>query len=203
MAALASIYGVSSTVLSGCNGTSIAQDIVNWTPALESTAATAAATAEILVPPDVALGIGAVLLAFNTAANLVVAEAKAYLANPGQSLLQALQTGVVTFQQNVSSALLTAAKIVDPKSQQIVMAALNGVATVINSIFALILQIKGNTMAAMSNAKTVTLNQVDGVLTPTQRFEQSKIIADHYNVPYNEALKMKHDGYVLMTQEGF
>ncbi len=163
----------------GCSGETIAQDIVNWTPSLQSTAATAAAAVSLLQPQDAAL-VGISLAAFNGAATLVVAEAKAYLANPNATLLQQLQMAVVTFQQEVNTSILNAAKIVNPQSQQLVMAALNSVATVINSIFALITQIKGNTVAALATSSTITLASI-------RRYSDEKrsaaMVAEHYGEP--------------------
>jgi hypothetical protein len=188
-----------SLLLDGCNGTAIAQDICNWTPALQSTAATVASTVALLVPPDAPL-IAAALVGFDAATNLAVAEAKAYLANPGQTALQALQTGIITLQQQVNAALLTAVKVVDPKSQQLVTAALNAVATVINSIFALILQIKGNTVAQVSTAKTISLVRVAPLL---DREKAEMIIAAHYDITLNKAAENLTFGQLAIVQAGF
>ena len=185
-------------ILTGCNGNAIAQDIVNWTPALESTAATAAATASILLPAD-AIIIAAALAAFNAGANLVSAEAKAYLANPGQTTLQALQTAVITLQQQVTASLLNAAKIVDPKSQTVVTAAINGVATVINSILSLITQIKGNTVSATTAAVKLSM-----LPRSNDNYWQSvDIISKHYDVSKQIAIKMLSVGENQIQAEGF
>lgn len=175
--------GGASLLMSGCSPATIAQDIVNWTPTLESTAATVASLATLLVPPDTAL-IAAALLAFDTLANVVSAEAKAYLAAPNQTLLQALQTGVVTFQQQVNATLLAAVKIINPQSRAAVTAGINAVATVINSIFALILQIKGNTIAASANAKTVSIMRVVPLF---DRPAAERMVAAHYDESLPEA----------------
>jgi hypothetical protein len=201
----------SAFMLDGCTGASIAQDIVNWTPALQSTAATVASTVALLVPPDAPI-IAAALVGFDAATNLAVAEAKAYLANPGQTTLQALQTAVVTLQQQVNTTLLTAAKIINPQSQAVVTAALNAVATVINSIFALILQIKGNTVAAMANPKTVKLYMVYNPAKGPTRYRtlvgespwvSEGIVATHYSISREEAGMRIKQGRELIVQAGF
>jgi hypothetical protein len=114
-----------------------AQDIVNWTPSLESAVATIDATGALL-DPAASVIFTAATAAFNAGATLVVADAKAYLANPSASLLTDLQTAVVSFQQTVSASILSAAKIVDPKSQQLALSVIQGVSTSINIILGLI-----------------------------------------------------------------
>jgi len=111
----------------------VAQDIVNWTPALQSAVATVDSTASLLAPPDAPI-FSAATYGFDAASNLLVAQAKAYLANPSASALQTLQTQVVTFQQQVSAALLQAVKIVDPAGQAHALSVLQAVATIVNTI---------------------------------------------------------------------
>jgi hypothetical protein len=173
---LCSVLVIGTLPVVGCSGATVAQNIVNWTPALESTAATVAAAVQILQPQDALLVQGA-LMGFDAAANLVRVQAQAYLANPNQTVLQTLQTGVVTFQQQVNASLLAAARIVDPQSQATILAALNAVATVINSMFALIGGIKGNTIAALATGATIAL-------ATTRRYRDEaqsvRIVAAHY-----------------------
>ncbi len=116
--------------VSGCSGTSVAQDIVNWTPALQSAVATVDSTAALLAPADAPIFVAATA-GFDAASNLLVAQAKAYLANPSASVLAQLQAAVVAFQQQVNASLLQAAKITNPNSQQHVLNAINAVATVV------------------------------------------------------------------------
>ena len=200
--ALASCVSAAPIMTTGCNGTTIAQDIVNWTPTLESTAAMVASTVAILQPQFAAI-VAAALAGFDAACNLVVAEAKAYLANPGQTTLQALQTAVVTFQQQINTALLQAAKIVDPKSQSVITQGLNAVATAINAIFALITQIKGNTIstaaaAAIPKPSTVSVLIEKGIYTP-----DVQLIAEHYKVPYHVAQQIEFTTQIQLRAEGF
>ena len=74
--------------MQGCTKAGVAQDIVNWTPALQSAVATVDSTAALLVPVDAPIFITATV-GFDAATNLLVAQAKAYLANPSGSLLEA------------------------------------------------------------------------------------------------------------------
>lgn len=149
--------------VTGCSqqsGTKVAQDIVNWTPALLTAVNTVDATASLLLP---AYGpvFTSVTTGFDAAAALVQQYAKAYLANPSASVLANLQTAIVTLQQNVSASLLAAAHIVDPASQKLAMAAINGLATVINTILALVQTISSKTqLAAMEQQVRVHLAEV-------------------------------------------
>lgn len=195
----AALFG-SAVLVAGCNGVSLAQDIVNWTPALESSAATVAASASILLPADAIL-IAASLAAFNGVANLIKAEAQAYLANPGQSTLQALQTGIITLQQQVSSALLSAVKIVDPNTQKVVTNGLNAVATIVNAIISLITQIKGNTISSTAVALAKTSKLIK--LQELPNFEPNvELVAVHYNIPYHAAEQLIFSNQIQLTAEG-
>jgi hypothetical protein len=96
-----------SSTMTGCSAANVAQDIVNWTPSLESAVATVDSTAALLAPADAPI-FATATAGFDATANLLVAQAKAYLANPSASVLAELQTQVVTFQQQVNSSLLAA-----------------------------------------------------------------------------------------------
>ena len=112
--------------MQGCTAAGVAQNIVTWTPALQSAVATVDSTAALLAPADAPI-FAAATIGFDVASSLLVAQAKAYLANPSGSTLAKLQNQIVTFQQQVNTALLQAAKIVDQKSQQHALAAIQGV----------------------------------------------------------------------------
>ena len=85
-----------------CSGVTVAQDIVNWTPTLQSAVATVDSTAALLAPMDAPI-FTAATVGFDVASNLLVTQAKAYLANPSGGLLAQIQTQIVTFQQQVNS----------------------------------------------------------------------------------------------------
>ena len=76
--------------LSGCSASTVAQDIVNWTPALQSAVSTVDSTAALLAPSDAPI-FAAATVGFDAASNLLSVQAKAYLANPSTSLLAHLQ----------------------------------------------------------------------------------------------------------------
>ncbi|MEI9970321.1 MAG: hypothetical protein WDM87_17525 [Terracidiphilus sp.] len=101
--------------MQGCTAAGVAQNIVNWTPPLQSAVATVDSTAALLAPADAPI-FAAATIGFDAASNLLVAQAKAYLANPSASALAQLQNQIVTFQQQVNTALLQAAKIVNVNS---------------------------------------------------------------------------------------
>jgi hypothetical protein len=144
----------------GCTGNQVAQNIVNWTPALQSAVATVDSTAALLAPTEAPIFVAATI-GFDAASNVLVAQAKAYLANPSAGVLAQLQTAVVIFQQQVNASLLSAAKITNPASQQHVLASINGVATIVTAILGLVQSVSGKAaVAQMASASTIKLAQV-------------------------------------------
>jgi hypothetical protein len=166
--------------IEGCNGTTVAQDIVNWTPALQSAVATVDSTAALLAPTDAPL-FTAATTGFDAASNLLVAQAKAYLANPGAGALATLQTQVVTFEQQVNAALLAAARIVNPASQQHALAAIQAVGVIVTAILALVQSISGKSaIARMAAASPLKLATVKKWSNDAQR---AQMVAAHYGEP--------------------
>jgi hypothetical protein len=166
--------------LAGCSAKTVAQDIVNWTPALQTAVAVVDSTASLLAPADAPI-FQAATASFDAATNLLVAQCKAYLANPSASLLAQLQSQIVTFQQQVNAALLQSAHIVNPNSQTHALAAINGVATIINAIFALIESISSKASAAQMAAQaSIKISQVQPYL---DRDQAARLVADHYSEP--------------------
>jgi hypothetical protein len=170
--------------MQGCSAVSVAQDIVNWTPALQSAVATVDTTASLLAPADAPI-FTAATAGFDAASNLMVAQAKAYLANPSAGALQLLQSQVVTFQQQVSGALLQAARIVDPNSQTHALAAVQAVATIVSTILALVASISSKAAVANMSAQTgIKLAMVRPYLNDTRAAE---LVAAHYSEPLSQA----------------
>ncbi|MGA3262691.1 MAG: hypothetical protein ABSC47_01445 [Terracidiphilus sp.] len=166
--------------MSGCSGKTVAQDIVNWTPALESAVATVDSTAALLAPADAPI-FAAATAGFDAASNLLVAQAKAYLANPNATVLAQLQSAAVTLQQTVNSSVLRAAKIANAASQQHVLSAINGVATIVMAILALVQSISSKVaQARMSADSTVKLAQIEPYLN---RDQSVAVVATHYGEP--------------------
>jgi hypothetical protein len=169
-----------SIPLTGCSAKTVAQDIVNWTPALQTAVAVVDSTASLLAPADAPVFMAATVT-FDAATNLLVAQCKAYLANPSASLLAQLQSQIVTFQQQVNAALLQSARIVNPNSQTHALAAVNGVATIVNAIFALIESVSSKASAAQMAARaTIKLSQVQPYL---DRNQEAQLVAQHYSEP--------------------
>jgi len=166
--------------LSGCSGVTVANDIVNWTPALQSAVATVDSTAALLAPADAPI-FTAATIGFDAASNLLVAQAKAYLANPSASTLAQIQTQVVTFRQQVDTALLQTAKIVDPASQKHALAAVQAVATIVGVLLSLVESISSKAavaqMAANSTIKQATVQPY------LDSLQSANIVATHYNEP--------------------
>jgi hypothetical protein len=186
--------------LTGCSATKVAQDIVNWTPALESAVATVDSTAALLMPADAPI-FAAATVGFDAASNLLVAQAKAYLVNPSATVLAQLQSAVVTFQQTVSRAVLQAAKITNQASQQHVLAALNGVATVVTAILALVQSISSKAaLAQMSANSTLKLAQIEPYLN---REQSAAIVAGHYGEQVEWARMQASQLQAAEAQAGF
>jgi len=184
----------------GCSGTTVAQDIVNWTPALQGAVATVDSTAALLAPADAPIFVAATV-GFDAASNLLVAQAKAYLATPSASLLSQLQSQIVIFQQQVNAALLQSVKIIDAASQKHVLTVLNGVATIVNAIFALVQSISSKiAVAQMATQSTIKLASVEHYLDPSQ---SAQIIARHYNEPIEVARVQTIQAERSLTQAGF
>lgn len=162
---------------SGCSQASVAQDIVNWTPALQSAVVTVDSTAALLAPADAPV-FTAATVGFDAASNLLSNQAKAYLANPSAGTLAQIQNQVVVFEQQVNAALLQAAKIVDPASQKHALAAVQAVSAIVNVLLALVQSISSNAaVAGMAARSTVKLAAVRDDL---DRGEMARIIAAHY-----------------------
>ena len=166
--------------LEGCSGVTAAQDIVNWTPALQSAVATVDSTAALLAPADAPI-FSAATIGFNAASNLLVNQAKAYLASPSSGALTELQTQVATFAQQVNAALLAAGKIVNPASQQHALAAIQAVATIVTAILALVQSVSSKAaVARMAAQSSIKLAAVEPYLNNMQ---SASIVAAHYREP--------------------
>jgi hypothetical protein len=184
----------------GCSGISVAQNIVNWTPTLQSAVATVNATAAVLDPAAEPI-FTAATVGFDAASNTLVAQAKAYLANPNASMLAQLQTAVVTFQQQVHASLLQAAKITNPASQQKALADINVVATAVNAILALVNSISSKAaVARMASQSAIKLASVRPLLDESKAAD---LLASHYGEPVKAARIQLHLAEVSAAQAGF
>jgi hypothetical protein len=166
--------------MTACSGTTVAQDIVNWTPALQSAVATVDSTAALLAPLDAPL-FAAATVGFDAASNLLVGQAKAYLANPSASLLVQLQGQLVALQQQVNGALLKAGKIVDPASQQHALSAIQIVGGVVSAMLALVQSVSSKAaVAQMAAQSTIKLAEVQPYLDEEKT---AGMVAAHYGEP--------------------
>jgi hypothetical protein len=164
----------------GCSGITVAQDIVNWIPALQSAVATVDSTAAVLAPVDAPI-FTAATVGFDVASNLLVTQAKAYLANPSASLLAQIQSQIVTFQQQVNSSVLQAARIADSASQKHALSAIQAVATVVGVLLSLVQSISSKAaLAQMAAHSSIKLAAVESFLDPSQ---SAQTVADHYSEP--------------------
>jgi len=182
----------------GCNSQSIAQQIVTWTPTIVSAADVVAQSVAVLDPQDAAVVAGSVA-GFNAGANLISTQAAAYLASPSQNTLQALQTQVTTFQQTVNTAILQAARIVNPNSQQKLLLEIQAVAVGVNAVLALIISIKGST-AAPASATTIKISQIVPYM---DRQLTVQMVAKHYRESELTALARVAYADNVLVQAGF
>ncbi len=188
------------TLVSGCSQSTVARDIVNWTPTLQSAVATADSTAAQLDPKDAPIFIAATT-GFDAASNLLVSQARAYLANPSASVLAQMQAQIVTFQQQVNSALLQAARILNAPSRQRALVSIQAVATAVTAILALVQSISSKQavaqMAAAANIKLAA------VLPYEDGSAAAAIVAGHYGEPISLARIQIAQADRVATQAGF
>jgi hypothetical protein len=152
---------------------SAAQEIVNWAPVFISTADTVNAAIEALDPATVVI-LGPLTAGINAFGPQFELAAQNYLKNPNQTTLQVLQSLVTQIQQNASAALLAAAKIVNPASQATATKNINLLATIANTLLALVQSISTKAqVAAMATHVHVTLAQVRPYLDQGQMQEAS------------------------------
>lgn len=166
--------------MGGCSAKTVAQNIVNWTPALQSAVTTVDSAAAVLAPADAQVFVAATA-GFEAASNLLAAQAKAYLANPSATTLAQIQNQIVVLEQQVNAALLQAARIVNPASQQHALATIQAVATVVLAILALVHSVSSkNAVEQMAARATVKLSAVQPFLNDD---EAVAMVAAHYNEP--------------------
>jgi hypothetical protein len=184
----------------GCSGQSVAQNIVNWTPTLQSAVATVNATAAVLDPAAAPI-FAAATVGFDAASNVLVAQAKAYLANPNAGVLAQLQSAVVTFQQQVNTSLLQAAKITNPASRQKALADLNVVATAVIAILSLVSSSSSKAaVARMAQQSTIKLASVQPLLDEDKA---ATLVASHYGEPVDLARMQVRHAEAFAFQAGF
>lgn len=166
--------------IAGCSGKMVAQEIVNWTPALQNAVATVDSTASLLDSADETV-FAAATTGFDAASNLLVAQAKAYLANPSATVLAQLQAAVVAFQQQVNASLLSAVKITNTNSQTHVLNAINAVATAVLAILALVASISSKAaVTRMASQSAIKLSTVRSYLDENKA---AAMVAAHYGEP--------------------
>jgi hypothetical protein len=186
--------------MGGCSETAVAQDIVNWTPALQSAVATVDSAAAVLAPADAPI-FTAATAGFNAAANLLTTQAKAYLADPSEGTLAQLQNQIVTFEQQVNTALLQAGKIVNPASQQHALAAIEAVGTVVTSILALVQSVSTKAQVEqMAGGAKIKLAAVRPYLNEV---ESAGMVAEHYGEPIAIAHVQMEQAEAAAVQAGF
>lgn len=186
--------------LCGCSGVTVAQDIVNWTPALQSAVATIDTTASLLDPLAQPI-FTAATAGFDVGSSLVVGQAKAYLANPGVGTLAELQMQTAVFAQQVNAAVLQAAKIADKASQQHALAAIQGVATIVTAMLALVASVSSKSaVARMADESPIKLAMVEPYL---ERDRSVAVVAEHYGVAGSDGVRIADGAEQALTRAGF
>jgi len=164
----------------GCSATTVAQNIVNWTPALQSALTSLDSAGALLAPADAKV-FAAATAGFDAASNLLAAQAKAYLANPSASNLAQLQNQIVILEQQVNTAMLQAARIMNPQSQQHALATIQAVGTVVIAILALVQSVSTKAeVKEMAARATVKIADVQAYVNQEQAAE---IVAGHFDEP--------------------
>lgn len=188
------------STMTACSAANVAQDIVNWTPSLESAIATVDSTAALLAPADAPV-FAAATQGFDAAANLLEVQAKAYLANPSAGVLAQLQTQVVSFQQQVNGSLLAVTEIVDTASQKHALSAIQAVATIVNAMLVLVEQVSSKAAVAhMAQAAQIKIAAVEPLL---DRDLAAAMVAAHYDVPVDVARVQVAQAEEDATRAGF
>ena len=188
---------VASPLMDGCNGATVAQQIVNWMPTVISAAQTLDGVAATLDPAQAVIIIPAGI-AFVAAANLLDSAAKTYLANPGATALGQLQAQALAFQANVTTALLNAARVVNPATQQKLLTYLNAAVTGISAVLALIMNIKGSTLTPAS----VTAPKLAMIIPLLNKGESVALIAQHENISTEQANVAFNVGMARLQEAG-
>jgi hypothetical protein len=166
--------------LEGCSGATVARNIVDWTPALQSAVASMDSVGAVLSPGDAPV-YAAATAGFDAAAELLISQAKVYLANPSSSALAQMQVQVVALQQQVNIAMLKAARIVNPESQKHALAAIQAVGTVVTVMLLLVQSASSKSdVAKMAAASTVKLQDV---LPLVNQRRAAEMVAAHYGEP--------------------
>lgn len=186
--------------LGGCSQTAVAQNIVNWTPALQSAVATVNSAGALLAPADAQVFADATA-GFNAASELLSAQAKAYLANPSASTLAQMQIQIVTLQQQVNIAVLQAARIVNPESQQHALETIQAVGTVVTAILALVQSVSNKAaIAQMAARSTVKMAAVQPYLNGSRTVA---MVAEHYGEPIAMARMQVAEAKQSAMEAGF
>ena len=188
------MLGIVPTV--GCSGQSVAQQIVGWTPFIDSALTTLGSGAGSLSPQDSVI-IDPVVTALVTSQNLLKNQAQAYLANPTAGVLAQLQAQAVTFQQSLNSAVLTALKITNSDSQKRIIAQIQVVLTGATAVLALLQTIKGNTLTVTTGS--VTTSQV---LPYLDESKSVALVAEHEGVPSFVASYRVHQAEASLIAAG-
>jgi len=143
----------------------------------------------------------AATIGFDAASNLLVAQARAYLANPTAGTLAQMQSQVVTFQQQVNASLLQAAKITNTASQQHALAAIQGVAAIVSAMLALVQTISSKAQVAqMAAQSTIKLAAVRPLLNDSTA---DAVVASHYREPVQMARLQVARAEYAEAQAGF
>ena len=182
--------------MQGCTAAGAAQNIVNWTPALQSAVAAVDSTGALLAPSD-APAFAKATADFDTDSNVLVAQAKSYLANPTAGTLAQLQNQVVVLQQQVNVALLQASRIMDSASQQHAMAAIQAVSVIVTAILSIVQSASSKTeVARMASHSTIKRAAVEPYMDQSQA---ARIVASHYGEP----VQLAEEQVAQAQQEAF
>lgn len=183
---------------------SVAQQIVNLTPAFTSAVDLALSTIALLDPPA-QLIIAPTMILVNATGPQISKAAQDYLNNPTETNIQVLQGIIVQIQQSVNTMVLQAAHIVNPQSQAIAVRDVNQIAALTNLILGLVQSISTPAQKAVMAADVkISMAQVRPYLD--QALMQQELDAARAKAPLAARLLMPAtvDGfYAAEAKAGF
>jgi hypothetical protein len=116
-------------------------------------------------------------------------------------VLAQLQTSVAVFQQQVNASLLAAAKITNPNSQAHVLNAINGVATIVVAILALVSSVSDK--AAVARMAGISTIKLAAVRPYVDEGKAAATVAGHYSEPIGLSQIQVAQAKTSLTQSGF
>jgi hypothetical protein len=143
LASSTAILLIACLVMTGCTPAQqqttlqVVTEVDTHIPEVVAAAGTVSATIAALAPADAAI-VGVADTAFAAAAGTLQALCASYIKTPTASVLTQIQNAVTALEAQVNTATLNAVGIKDITVQNLVLAALKGLLTIVTVVFALV-----------------------------------------------------------------